>query len=146
VQVLTWNGDALVLESEEWYVTGEPPYVFINGIPMEPLVFDAPPIIESGLTLVPFRAIFEALGATVLWNESEQKVTGQLGDRAIEMIIDDNTAYVNGQPITLDAPPKIINDRTLVPLRFISENFGFKVDWHEEMQRIDITTVKGDTL
>ena len=109
--------------------------VFCNGIE---LFFDVSPIIENNRTLVPFRTIFEELGASVEWNNEKQKVRAQLGNVVIELTINNTTAYINGQIIELDVPAKIVNGRTLVPLRFIAENFGFEVNWNDELQIINI--------
>jgi hypothetical protein len=99
------------------------------------------PIIENNHTLVPFRGIFEALDATVDWEAETRKVMAQLGDTTIELTIDSSTAYVNGESIELDIPPRIVNERTLVPLRFIAENFGFDVFWDEHAWAILIEPI-----
>ena len=111
--------------------------VILNGTPIE---FDVAPIIENNRTLVPFRGIFEALGAEVNWNNDAKTATGELNNISIQLTIGNQTAYVNKQPILLDVPPKIINGRTLVPIRFIVENFGFSVDWTAETGVIVIST------
>lgn len=94
-----------------------------------PVSFDTPPFIENGRTLVPFRAIFEALGATVEWNESTRTVTGTKAGTKISLIIDSRTAFVNDIETSLDVPAKIANGRTFVPARFIAENFDIRVYW-----------------
>ena len=111
--------------------------VLLNG---SELSFDQPPIIENDCTLVPFRVIFEALGAEVSWDNETQTATGILNDTIIQLTIGSETAHVNEQSILLDVPPKIINDRTLVPLRFVAESFGFRVEWDEETQIASINT------
>ena len=102
--------------------------------------FDISPIIENDHTLVPFRAIFEEFGASVEWYGDTQTVMAKLNETEIKLTIGVTKTYVNNEPIELDVAPKIVNDRTLIPLRFIAENFGFKVDWNEELKRVDITT------
>ena len=113
------------------------PSVFCNGSELE---FDVPPIIENGRTLVPFRVIFEALGASVDWEAPTRTVIGTLGGTSIKLTIDQDIALVNGQQIKLDVAPRIIDGRTIVPLRFIAENFDFKVEWDEISKRVDILT------
>ena len=81
----------------------------------------------------------EALDAEVSWEEETKKVTGKLNETTIQLTIGNETAYVNTDPITLDVLPKIINNRTMIPLRFIAENFSFKVEWNELEKRVDIT-------
>ena len=84
-------------------------------------------------TMVPMRKIFEILGAEIEWDGENRKVTGTKGDVVIELQIDNPiaTKKVNGelQQITLDAPPTIVNDRTMVPLRFIAESLDKQVGW-----------------
>lgn len=93
--------------------------------------FDQPPIIENGRTLVPMRKIFETLGATVNWDGETQTITSTKGDTTIVLTVGNTTAYKNGEPIELDVPAKIINGRTLVPVRFIGESLDMVVEWHE---------------
>ena len=102
------------------------------------LTFDQPPIIIDGRTLVPLRAIFEALGATVDWNSDTQTVTSNKGNTAIRITIGDNKLYVNDNVTVLDVSAQIVNDRTLVPIRAISEAFGCNVDWNDETKTVSI--------
>jgi|GEM_PF-3360109 len=109
--------------------------VILNG---EQLEFDVSPIIINGRTLVPFRAILEALGAEVMWESSFRLVTATNGNIVIKLQIDNVLATVNGVEVVLDVPARIMNDRTLVPLRFISENLGFDVGWDGDSHVITI--------
>ena len=110
--------------------------VKING---KYIQFDQPPILENGRTLVPLRAIFEALGADVQWDGTIQTVTATKGGTQISLQIGSTRMYVNGVAKTLDVPAKLINSRTLVPVRAISEAFGCKVDWIQDTQTVIIT-------
>ena len=107
--------------------------VTFNG---NPIVFDQQPIIQEGRTLVPVRKIFEKMGATVSYDSATRKVTGILGDTTILLTIDSKIAYVNNSPVVLDVPAKIINSRTLVPVRFIAENLGCLVNWKSETRTV----------
>ncbi len=100
--------------------------VTLNG---KLISFDVQPANISGRVLVPVRAIFEALGATVEWNGAKNEVISTKDDITIKMYQDDTTMYKNGQSITLDVPAKNIDGRVLVPIRAISEAFGCNVDW-----------------
>ncbi|WP_010247647.1 stalk domain-containing protein [Acetivibrio cellulolyticus] len=102
------------------------PKVYIGN---EEVVFDVYPIVENGRTLVPLRAIFEKLGATVKWDEKTKTVTAVNEDTELIMKIGSKTADINGSTIKLDVPAKIVDSRTLVPLRFVSESFGAAVYW-----------------
>lgn len=111
--------------------------VFVN---QEEVLFDQPPVLENDRTLVPVRAIFEALDTTVTWNEDTKEVTAEKNGTNILLTIDSSTAYVNGKDYTLDVPPRIIGDRTLVPLRFISDSLDCHVAWKDSTNTVYITS------
>ncbi|MBB6215241.1 hypothetical protein HNQ80_001330 [Anaerosolibacter carboniphilus] len=102
--------------------------------------FDVQPIIEKGRTLVPIRSIFEKMGAEVIWNAEENEVTIQDKYKTIEMIIGKKEALIyrkydfTGIPekVALEVPAQIVNNRTLLPLRFIAEALEAEVDWDKE--------------
>ena len=106
----------------------------------QPVTFDVAPIIESGRTLVPVRAILEALGAQLTWDANSQQVTAQKEDTTISLTIGETTAYVNGEAYQLDVPAQIRDGRTLVPVRFLSENFHLTVNWDASTNTVEITT------
>ncbi len=94
--------------------------------------FDQPPVIEGGRTLVPLRKIFEALGAEVDWNGETRTVTASKDSKTVVLVIDSTEARVGDEQVTLDVPARIINGRTLVPVRFIADSFGVRVSWDAE--------------
>jgi len=102
--------------------------------------FDVPPIIVENRTFVPFRAIFEALGMTVEWNNYTRTAIGANDDVVIEISIGSLIAIVNGEDIELDVAAMLYNGRTLVPLRFIAESTGAGVLWNEATRTVLITT------
>jgi hypothetical protein len=113
----------------------------VNGISK---TLDSPPVIKNSRTLLPIRAIIESLGGVVSWDATERKVTVSLGSKTIELWIGKSTAKVNGADIPIDAAnpkvvPEIINSRTMLPLRFITENLGCEVQWDGTTQTITIT-------
>jgi len=113
----------------------------VNG---ETRYLDSPPVIKNSRTLVPIRAIVEALGGTISWDPTERKVTVTLGSTTIELWIGKNTARVNGVSKLIDSTnsnvvPEIINGRTMLPLRFVTENLGCTVQWDGSTQTITIT-------
>ena len=104
---------------------------------------DSPPIIKNNRTLLPIRAIIESLGGTVSWDATEKKVTVILGNNAIELWIGKNTAKVNWVNKQIDSSnakvvPEIINSRTMLPLRFVTESLGCSVDWNATTKTITI--------
>lgn len=97
----------------------------------EILGFETPPVTESDRTLVPMRFLFEKLGAEVSWDQETETATAQKANTVLSFSIDQNSAVVNGQPVTMDVPARLVNDKTMVPLRFLSENLGYTVEWDE---------------
>ena len=111
--------------------------VKVDGVDVE--FPDQKPILENDRTLVPLRAIFEALGAEVGWDDASQTVTATKGDITISLQIGSTDLFVNGEAKVIDVPAKLLNSRTLVPVRAISEAFGCKVDWEDATQTVIIT-------
>jgi len=104
------------------------------------LTFDVPPQVIGGRTLVPLRAIFEALGAEVNWNEANQTVTATKDTTTVVLTIGSTSPTVNGQTVTIDVPASVIGGRTLVPLRFVAESLGVTVDWNANTSTVTITS------
>ena len=102
------------------------------------LSFDQPPVIVNDRTLVPLRAIFEALGANVNWNAETRTVTATRGADKLSLVIDTNVIDKNGTAIEIDVPAQIIGDRTMVPVRAISESLGASVDWNANTRTVII--------
>lgn len=99
--------------------------VKVNGIQVN---FDQQPCITNGRTMVPFRAIAEALGAEVDWDSASNKVTIS-GNKKVELIIGSTKALVDGNEFALDTPAAIVGGRTMVPLRFLGEALGAEVSY-----------------
>ena len=102
------------------------------------LAFEQPPVIENGRTLIPIRFLFEQMGATVDWNADTQTATISQDNTAVSFAIDDTEADVNGQTVSMDVPAQLINGKTIVPVRFLSEELGYTVDWDGENRIITI--------
>jgi len=92
---------------------------------------DVAPIISNGRTMVPIRFVAEALGAEVGWTEYNQTVTINMDGRTLRLVVG---VLSDG----MDTAPFIRNDRVLIPLRYVSENFGANVLWTEAGQKIEI--------
>jgi hypothetical protein len=114
--------------------------VTLNGVKLD---FDVPPQIISDRTFVPMRKIFEALGATVSWNDETKTVTGRKNDTVVNLTIGSNILLKNGDSKLLDVAPTIIDSRTLVPIRAIAEAFDCDVQWLAESQIVEITNNEG---
>jgi len=110
------------------------------------IIFDVVPYVDpaTSRTLVPMRAMFVALGIpndSIQWDAAARRVEAKKGATAITLTIDSPWAYVNFAPVQLDQPAVIRADRTLAPLRFVSEQFGLKVDWNDQLRVITLTTL-----
>lgn len=109
--------------------------LYLNDQKLNPEV--SPQIVNGGTTIVPVRIISEALQAKVTWLDKERKVRIEQNQTTIEMKIDDPVATVNGKSLPkLDAAPTIVEGNTLVPIRFVAEQFGLKVGWDGETQSV----------
>jgi predicted choloylglycine hydrolase len=114
------------------------PIITVNGIEKNKSEKGTAPLIINGRTLLPVRSLVESIGGSVEWNDKNREVTLSLGDDEIRLVINSTTAYFNDMVSILDTEPIIINGRTMLPVRFIAEKFGFNVEWNEHKQIITI--------
>jgi len=113
---------------------------------------DSPPVIEDGRTLAPVRAIVEALGYVVAWDSTTQvvdiyeyetqalRISMKIGSKKVKVA---TAIWGVMDEVTLDVPAKIINGRTMVPVRFIAETLGCKVNWDASTKTVDIISARG---
>ncbi len=110
---------------------------------------EMPPIILNGRTMVPAREFFEQLGAKVSWNQSAKRVTIDYNDQQIILTINSRTVYIGENSTTIsqaDPAPKIINDKTMIPVRFVAEEFGFGVEWKNDTRTVLITSPETEKI
>ena len=108
--------------------------VFVNH---ELLTPDVPPFIYNDRTMVPLRAIAEALGFEVNWNPETRTVRYFNHENVlIVLTIGSDTVAWGDTTIEIEAPPTIVGDRTFVPLRFIAESFDIPVDWDDYLREV----------
>ncbi|MBE6572215.1 MAG: copper amine oxidase N-terminal domain-containing protein [Ruminococcaceae bacterium] len=105
----------------------------------EAKALDVPAQIIDSRTMVPLRAIFEALGASVEWDDATKTVTSVKGDTTVKLTIGQASINVNGADKALDVPAQIVDSRTLVPVRAIAESFGCEVGWDDPTKTVTIT-------
>jgi len=110
--------------------------LFVNGNKLENLAM--PPIIFNERTLVPAREVFEPMGAVVDWKEDTQEVFIAFEDTIVILKIGSSNANVNGEIKKISPPAKIINGKTMIPVRFVAEAFGIEVIWEEDTRSIFI--------
>ena len=110
--------------------------LLINGVSVET---DTPAqITAEGRTIVPLRVISESLGADVAWEQDEKKVLVEKNGQILELKIGEKVIYNDGEAMEIDSPAQIINGRTMVPVRVVSENLGCTVDWDAETKTVFI--------
>lgn len=106
----------------------------------ESIAIDTAPIIINNRALVPVRAICENIGVDVMWNSVTEMITFSNDETVVNISIGD-TVYTKGDSAySLDVAPQIINGRTLVPVRFVAENFGCHVYWNSSNGSIEVTS------
>ena len=122
-------------------VTEKKVQVFVDS---KELKFDQSPIIKNGRVLVPVRGIYEALGAEVQWNQKEKSIKATTKDkRTIELTIGSKQATINNIGImTLDEGAQIVNNRTMVPVRFVSQSMGADVEWEQASKTVKVNNLE----
>ncbi len=120
--------------------------VFVNGRQLTFQDQGVSPQIIGDRTMVPVRRLAEALGAQVSWDPATRSVTITTpAGVTVTMTVYSTQAFVNGQPVTLDVAPVIVNDRTLFPARFIAEQLGYQVGWDDEYRIVTVTSPTSQT-
>lgn len=113
------------------------PSIIIDG---SNLKTDVPPYIYSSTTMVPLRVISEYLGANVEWDAESRSIHIEKGLKYIDLTIGENIAHTNEGTIAMGISPKLVDGRTMVPLRFISEALECAVDWDADTKTVTITS------
>ncbi|CAM3603633.1 stalk domain-containing protein [Marinicrinis lubricantis] len=111
--------------------------VEIDGVLQQ---YEQPPVNHNGNILVPMRAIFEALGSEIKWDQATQTVTSEKDGTVVVLRIGSKQATMSGQNVTLNAAPAVVNQTTMVPIRFVSEALGADVKWDSSTQTVIIQT------
>lgn len=111
-------------------------YIEIDGNPLQKT--DMPPVVIQDRTLVPVRAISEALDAEVAWNAELREVYINKEDNIVVLQVGNEKGSRNGSQFTMDVPAKIINDRTMIPVRAVSEALDCNVKWNGDTRTVSI--------
>jgi len=112
------------------------------------LKLDVAPEVKNERTMVPIRAVAEALGADVEWVQDKQQVVMTRAGVTVTMTLDSTAASIDDKTVEMDVAPYATNGRTLIPARYVAEFFGQKVDWDGPSRRVLITedkSVAGDS-
>lgn len=110
--------------------------VYLEG---SKISFDVQPQIINERTMVPIRAIFEAMGATVEWDEATKTAISTKDNTTVKMTLNSTTEYINNKAFEMDVTPVIIDGRTLAPARYVAEAFGYYVNWDSITQSVLIS-------
>ena len=124
----------------------KPITITLNGTELDCESYGQGATIVEGRTLVPLRAIFEALGASVEWDQSTKTVTSALDEVTVKLTIGEKVLYVNDESKELDVPAMIMNGRTMVPARAVAESFGVDVSWDKETRTVILKMEEDSTL
>ncbi|WP_431086399.1 stalk domain-containing protein [Paenibacillus sp. 8b26] len=117
--------------------------VIINGVTQQ---YTQAPVVSQNTTLVPLRGVFESLGAQVDWDSKAKKVTASKNEDTLTLNVGSKLAYKNSAPVQLDAATQIQKGQVLVPLRFVSQSLGAKVNWNKTTRTVTISNqVDGST-
>lgn len=131
-QILTNSSNSF--SSSDWILTIN---ILLDG---EKLTTDVAPYIKDGRTLAPLRAVLEGLGMKVDWNDATKTITATKDSTTIQVSLNSDTAYVNGEAKTIDVPAQITRERSFVPVRFFAEELGMTVNWDSNTRTVEITT------
>lgn len=116
------------------------PTMLVNGAEKKiDLDIKVTPILVKDTTFVPISAIIESFGGGAKWDNKEKKVTISYNNKVVELWLNKNEALVNGTKVNSKVAPKIISGRTMVPLKFVSENLGLYVNWEGSAKAISIS-------
>ncbi|WP_152393880.1 N-acetylmuramoyl-L-alanine amidase family protein [Paenibacillus guangzhouensis] len=107
--------------------------LYLNGESVSP---SATPQIIKGSTMIPIRVVVEELGFQVDWNKKTRMASIHNAEKTIQLVVDQKWATVNDKKVTLDMPPTLSKDTTLVPLRFVGEQMGLVVNWESESKSV----------
>ena len=121
------------------YITNTKIKIFVNN---KEIVSDVKPLVSNGRTLVPARAVFEALGADVKWNGDAGIAVCSLGSDTVRVKPGASYIYVNSKKVEVDVGAAVVSGRILLPLRAVSEGLRCTVNWYGASQYIEILSCK----
>ena len=128
------SGDVVLLEKEINVFIEDEISIVLNGEKVE--YPDKKPFIENGRTLIPVRGLFEKMGMNLDWNDQTQTVVINNDKYQISLKIDSEIMTVNGKEIKMDTAAKVSDNRTVIPLRYVSEAVGANVLWDEDTNTV----------
>lgn len=139
-QSVVLQAQTLVIDGKKVDYQLPPITLYVNKQLVQTKVMN--PIQLNDRILVPSREVFEAMGAKVGWNHAIKQVTVEYKNKKIILSVNQTTALLNGSQVTMDVPAKIINDKVMIPVRFVSEAIGMTVTWKGETRAVWIEEPK----
>lgn len=137
LRVVVYDSAGAAAADKRWTLKVAPAWVSLDG---RPIGFDVFPVMIGGRTMVPMRQIFEALGVQPVFDPATGAITATGGSKIIRLTVGQTEAEVAGKRTILEVPPQIVDGRTMVPLRFISESLGLLVTWNQEKREVVISS------
>ena len=119
--------------------------IYING-ERQKYVQTVLPFIEDGRTLAPYCVIEDNTDLSISWDAKNSTLTISDGQKELKMSINDKTVFIDNEPIQIDVPAKIVENRLVIPLRFVAETFGGKVSWFDVGNMVTVIFPKGKEL
>ena len=128
-----WTNHDFLGDEQPSVSAGPIPQIILNG---KPVAFEVTPRIVDNRLLVPLRSIFETIGSTIKWDQAVQTATITRHNMAIVLPVNSNQATVNGKLQELEVPAQTVEQRLLIPLRFVAETLGGIVGWETDTNTV----------
>ncbi len=128
------QAETLTIDGRVVAYSQAPIALYVNQQPIQTTVMD--PVVIDNRVLVPAREVFEAMGAKVGWDNTTKKVTVEYKNEIIVLVVNDTKALINGKVVEMDVPGKNINNKVMIPIRFVSEAMGMNVQWDSTNRRV----------
>lgn len=141
--VVTTRAETLLIDGQKIEYNLSAISLYVNNEQIETKTMN--PIQLDGRVLVPAREVFEAMGANVTWDNTLKKVTIKYKSKTIILTMNQAEATINGAIVSMDVPGKIINNKVMIPIRFVSEAMGLNVRWDSANRAVWITEPVSDT-
>lgn len=135
VEEASGSGNVIVLQLDSTTAS-------VNG---KAVKLDVAPFLKDGRTLVPLRFVTESLGANLEWNDMEKSITLRRGTDKMVLVLDSSKALINGQTVYMDVPAINHKGRTMVPIRFVIENFNLEIEFDDKTRQITIMSKSDET-
>ena len=140
----TLQAQTLIIDGKKVEYNLSPISLYVNKQLVQTKVME--PIQLDNRVLVPAREVFESMGAKVQWDNILKQVTVEYKNQTIVLVVNQTEATINGVKVSMDVPGKIINDKVMIPIRFVSEGIGMKVHWDSANRAVWIEEAASETV